>query len=602
MKLARKHLLVVDDNTANVELLLDLLDDHGFDNTHGMSDPREVVSYCQRKRPDLMLLDIRMPHMDGYAVMEALNAAFGDHAFPIIVLTAQIDDETRRRAQSMGVRDFITKPFKHDDVMQRVHNVLEVEHRYQLRTQQAENLERLTAQQHQALDHQARTDTITKLPNRRAMTQTLRMAANENTPTGLLFIAIDQLDEVVRFHGYAIADKLMLHVSQQLYGQLGDTAKLGMWGGSELLVVLPETSIDQLIGQAVQLLECFNQDQTLDDLLLPLAVRIGISSAEGAFDPERLVHMAALALPQKNGPVRVQSYNEELETLQRHRLHLQQSIRGATQRGEMSLAFQPKLSLSTNQVIGAEALLRWDHPSLGRISPAEFIPLAEASGDILTIGEWVIEEALRHIVAWRGQGLLEDNFHIAVNVAARQLGRRDFAETLLSTLAAFNVPMRFFALEVTESGLLSDMHNARAQLAKLSENNIAVAIDDFGTGHSSLAYIKTLPFSTLKIDRAFVMDLEDMEVDRHLALAITRLAHAVGCDVVAEGIETKAQADYLRSIGCEAAQGYYYSQPLPADEFYDFCTRWGAHSPTTNAQETQWPTTSLTAYANGSMT
>ncbi|MFG6667206.1 putative bifunctional diguanylate cyclase/phosphodiesterase [Halomonas sp. HNIBRBA4712] len=600
MKFARQHLLVVDDNPVNVELLLDVLDDHGFDNAHGLSDSRRVLEHCRAQRPDLILLDIRMPHLDGYAVMEALVAAFGDAAPPVIVLTAQIDDETRRRAQRMGVRDFITKPFKYDDVIQRILNALELEHRYQLRTRQAHSFEDLAEKRWQDLDQLSRTDTITQLPNRRAMTQALQSASDACAPTGLLFIAIDQLDEVVRFHGYATADKLMFHVSRQLNERLDDAATLGMWGGSELLVMLPEARLEKLINQAFRLVECFDQDQTLGDLLLPLNVRIGISSTNEPFDPERLVHMAALALPQQNGPLRVQSYNEELETLQRQRLHLQQSIRGATERGEMCLAFQPKISLADGQVLGAEALLRWDHPTLGRVSPAEFIPLAEASGDILAIGEWVIEQALAHIVDWREKGLLDDRFHIAVNVAARQLAKRDFAERLLETIKARGVPPRFFSLEVTESGLLSDIQNARAQLARLAEFNIAVAIDDFGTGQSSLAYIKTLPFSTLKIDRAFVMDLEDMEVDRHLALAITRLAHGVGCDVVAEGIETKAQADYLRSIGCEAAQGYYYARPLPAEEFQTWCEQHSARLSSTNVLEPSWPTTSSTAYANGS--
>ena len=170
-------------------------------------------------------------------------------------------------------------------------------------------------------------------------------------------------------------------------------------------------------------------------------------------------------------------------------------------------------------------------------------------------------------------------------MAARQLARKDFAQNLLTRLAKHNIPERFFALEVTESGLLSDMHNARIQLAQLTEAKIAVAIDDFGTGHSSLAYVKTLPFSTLKIDRAFVLDLEKDTVDRQLALTITQLAHAVGCNVVAEGIETAAQADYLRSIGCEAAQGYYYARPLPADEFYRWCTNWKPHPNLTPATE-----------------
>ncbi|QHD50761.1 EAL domain-containing protein [Vreelandella aquamarina] len=584
MTFMNKYLLVVDDNSINVELLLDLLDDQGFDNVHGLSDPRLVLAHCQAALPDLILLDIRMPYLDGYGVMEQLQSTFAEHTPPVIVLTAQIDDETRHRALSMGVRDFLTKPFKHDEVLQRIRNTLSVEHRYQVRDKQAETLEQMVAKRTEELDRQSRTDPITQLPNRRALTQYLADAARQGRPTGLLFIALDHLDDVVRLHGYGIADQLMVHISHRLDDQLEASSTLGLWGGSELLVITPTAELSELRQLASRLLSCFEHDQTLGDLLLPLNARIGISWSQGHFKTERLVHMAALALPQ-SGSLRLQSYNETLENHQRHRLHLQQAIRGATQRGEMSLAFQPKLSLETQRVIGAEALLRWHHPELGHVSPGDFIPLAEASGDILSIGEWVLEEAMRYIADWRAKGLLDDNFHIAVNVAARQLARKDFAENLLARLAKHGIPERFFALEVTESGLLSDMHNARIQLAQLAEVNIAVAIDDFGTGHSSLAYVKTLPFSTLKIDRAFVMDIEKDPIDRHLALTITQLAHAVGCDVVAEGIETAAQADYLRSIGCEAAQGYYYARPLPADEFYHWCREWTPHSHLTLATE-----------------
>lgn len=573
MNFLQKHLLVVDDNSINVELLLDLLDDHGFANTHGISDPRQVLAYCQQQLPDLILLDIRMPYLDGYAVIHQLQNHFAHNAPPVIVLTAQIDDETRQRALNLGIRDFVTKPFKHDEVLQRIRNALSVEHRYQVRDQQAENLERMVAKRTQELERQSRTDPITQLANRRALSEMLRKAAMAGNGTGLLFIALDHLDDVIRLHGYDVADQLMGHIARQLSARLTANCALGLWGGSELLVIADSAELDELRKLAATLLGCFDQDQALGDLLLPLSARIGISRAESHFEMARLVHMAALALPQ-SGTLQIQCYNETLETKQRHRLHLQQAIRGATERSEMSLAFQPKLSLTTQRIIGAEALLRWHHPELGQVSPADFIPLAEASGDILAIGEWVLNEAMRHIVAWREQGLLNDDFHIAVNVAARQLARKDFAEQLLARLAEQAIPQRFFALEVTESGIMSDMHNARAQLMQLAEANIDVAIDDFGTGHSSLAYVKTLPFKTLKIDRAFVMDLEGDAVDRQLALTITQLAHAVGCDVVAEGIETAVQADYLRSIGCEAAQGYYYARPLAANEFVTWCKAW----------------------------
>lgn len=580
MKFHEKHVLVVDDNPVNIELILDLLDDHGFENCHGISDPRDVLGYCQQQLPDLLLLDIRMPHLDGYAVIEQLNSAFGHHALPVIVLTAQIDNDTKQRALALGVRDFVTKPFQYDEVLQRIHNVLSVEQRFRIRDQQADSLERMVNKRTRELNRQSRTDPITQLPNRRGLSQTLSEAAELRKATGLLFIALDRLDDVIRLHGYRVAERLLRHLAQRLDECLSDADTLGLWGGSELLVISDSDDDDELLRLAHQLMAVFEHDQQVDDLLLPLAARIGISRSPGAFDTERLVHMAALALPPHQSSA-VQCYNENLEAQQRHRLHVQQALRGATERGEMSLAFQPKLSLMDQRIVGAEALLRWHHPELGQISPGMFIPLAEASGDIFAIGEWVMEEAMRTITHWREQQVLGNDFHVAVNVAARQLARRDFADGLLQQLAARQIPTRFFAIEVTESGLMSDMQNARQQLAQLSQANIAVAIDDFGTGHSSLAYIKTLPFSTLKIDRAFVMDLEESDVDRQLARTITQLAHSVGCDVVAEGIETWAQAQYLRRIGCETAQGYYYSRPLPADDFIDWCDHWQSHLPPT---------------------
>ncbi|TVU89984.1 EAL domain-containing response regulator [Vreelandella titanicae] len=573
MSLTEKHLLIVDDSTVNIELMFDLLDEYGFENVHGINDPREVLPHCQQQLPDLLLLDIRMPHLDGYAVIEELRAHFAEQMPPIIVLTAQIDDATRHRALSMGVRDFITKPFKQDEVLQRIRNTLNIEHRYQVRDKQADTLEQMVAKRTQELDRQSRTDPITQLPNRRGLDQALRTAALKASGTGLLFIAIDKLDDVVRLHGYRVADQLLHFITQRLRRQLDEECLLGLWGGSELLVITPTANPTKLLGLAEQLLVCFEQDQALDELLLPLSARIGISAEAGCFETERLVHMAALALPPLES-LKVQHYTPALETKQRQRLHIQQAIRGATERGEMSLAFQPKLSLADHKILGAEALLRWQHPEFGLISPGEFIPLAEASGDILSIGDWVLDEAMRYISIWRAGGLLNDDFHIAVNVAARQLSRKDFAQQLLARLEQWQIPQRFLALEVTESGLMSDMNHARQQLAQLAEMNIAVAIDDFGTGQSSLAYIKTLPFSTLKIDRAFVMDLETSAIDRQLAHTITQLAHSVGCDVVAEGIETSAQAAYLSSIGCEAAQGYFYARPLPAEAFVAWCGEW----------------------------
>lgn len=585
MNLAKKHLLVVDDNPVNIELMLDLLDDHGFDNVNGISDPRDVLGYCQQALPDLLLLDIRMPHMDGYDVIEQVREHFQQLTPPIIILTAQNDDATRHRALEMGVRDFLTKPFKHDEVLQRIRNTLNIEHRFKVRDEQAGTLERMVEKRTRALDHQSRTDPITLLPNRRGLNQALREASLAANGAGLLFIAIDKLEDITRLHGYRVAEKLLYHLGQALRQQLDERYTLGLWGGSELLVLSTETQPDALNAMAETLLACLMHDQRVGDLLLNVQARIGISREEATFDPERLVHMASISLPQGES-LAIRHYTPQLEAQQRHRLHVQQALPGACERGEMFLVYQPKVALQQQGVTGAEALLRWQHPDMGMLSPGLFIPLAEASGDILSIGDWVLEEVIQQVSAWYNDELatpnwLNDEFHVAINVATRQLGRKDFATRLLQRLEAHKVPNMLISIEVTESGLMSDMAHARQQLTQLIKAGVRVAIDDFGTGQSSLAYLKTLPVSTLKIDRAFVMELEESATDRHFCHTITQLAQGVGCDVVAEGIETAGQADYLSAIGCETGQGYYYSHPLSAAEFARWCAQW---TPTTTSK------------------
>ena len=571
MHLESKRLLVVDDNPINVEMLLDLLDDHGFANLEGITDPRQVMASCEACKPDLILLDIRMPYLNGHAVIEQLQQGYGEQAPAVVVLTAQVDHETRYRSLDLGVSDFLTKPFKHDEVLQRIRNILSAQHRYNIRNKQAEALERLVAKRTQAIEQQSRTDPITQLPNRRGLLQILRDSALAHHSVGLLFISLNGLDDIIRLHGYATSEAFLRQVGRRLASLLADHQRIGLWGGSELLVIDSSPHSEEALNVlAKRLLAQLDEDISIDELLLRVEARIGLSySPQRITDPERLVHMAALALPNAPGP-RIRHHSQALESSQVQRLRLQQALKGAAQRGELQLAYQPKVDLASGRVIGAEALLRWQHPEFGSVSPAEFIPLAEASGDILAIGDWVIDEAMRQAAAWQQLPGADDNFEIAVNIATRQLGRRDFAERLLNRFESLGLPTRRLSLEVTESGLMLDVGLARRLLTRLASAGVKVAIDDFGTGYSSLAYLKTLPVATLKIDRAFINDLENSAEDRNLVTSVIAMAHGFGCQVVAEGIETAEQAARLAKMGCEAAQGFYFARPLPAAEFVDW--------------------------------
>ncbi|MBD3898191.1 EAL domain-containing protein [Halomonas sp. ML-15] len=572
MHVESKRLLVVDDNPINVEMLLDLLDDHGFDNLEGLTDPRQVLASCEACKPDLILLDIRMPYLSGHAVIEQLRKAYGDHVPPVIVLTAQVDHETRYRALDLGARDFLTKPFKHDEVLQRIRNILSVQHRYEVRDKQAEALERLVAKRTQAIEQQSRTDPITQLPNRRGLLKLLRDSSIAHQAVGLLFVSLDGLDDIIRLHGYSTSEAILRQVGRRFNAELNAPQRIGLWGGSEFLVVDPTPRSEAALqGLAERLLALLDEDLSLDELLLRIEARIGISyCTQRGVDPERLVHMAALALPTTPPGLRIRSHSPALEESQLQRLRLQQALKGAAHRGELQLVYQPKVDLASGRTVGAEALLRWQHPILGAISPAEFIPLAEASGDILAIGDWVIDEAMRQAAAWQDLPNAHAGFEIAVNIAARQLGRRDFADRLLTRFEALSLPTQRLSLEVTESGLMHDVSLARHLLTQLASAGIKVAIDDFGTGYSSLAYLRTLPVATLKIDRAFVNDLENSAENRNLAATVIAMAHGFGCDVVAEGIERAGQATMLAGMGCEVAQGYYFSRPMPAEEFADW--------------------------------
>lgn len=559
--LTHKRLLIVDDNPINLEMLGDLLEDHGYTDLVLLDDAREVLAHCRARLPDLILLDIRMPHLDGYGVLEQLQRAFGERAPAAIVLTAQVDDATRRRALAAGVRDFLTKPFDHEEAMQRIRNVLRVEQRLAERREQADRLEGLAEARTRELERLSLTDPLTGLPNRRALLQRLQAWRAAGHETAALFIVLDDLPDIMRLHGHDVAERLLQRLADSLAPILPEAAMLGLWGGNDLLVILPVpsdgASLDTL---ARRLLDRIGRPQPVDERRLTSRARIGIGRARDRA-PQRLVHMAALALPDAQATPPIRHHCPTLEARQRERLELQHDLRGAAGRGELRLAFQPKLWLAEGRPLGAEVLLRWRHPRHGDVSPGRFIPLAEATIDILEIGDWVLETAMARLVAWRAEDRVAEDFSLAVNVAARQLCTPDFAATLLRRLARHGLPPHSLSIEVTESGLMADLNEARRQLQALAAAGIAIAVDDFGTGHSSLAYLKTLPLSVLKIDRAFVTDLQGDPAARQLAGTITRLAHGLGFEVVAEGVETPEQARRLREMGCGIAQGYLFARP-----------------------------------------
>ncbi|MNZ61516.1 Phytochrome-like protein cph2 [compost metagenome] len=564
-------ILVVDDSQVNVKLLLTLLKEYGYRNSYGINDPRWIEPMLEEQLPDLILLDINMPHLSGHEVLGWLKIRWAEQAPPVIVLTAQTDRDTRMQALDLGARDFLTKPFDQQEVMQRIRNTLELHFLLKERNNRAALLQHLVEERTAAIERLSREDPVTGLPNRRALLAQLATCRREGQPTLLYFLALEGMDDIARLHGHAMSETLSLHLRDRLLERFAEQATLGVWSSSKwLLIIRQPLTEDTVRKQAQAILHCIGQPLTIDQVQVRLDARIGISHTDMPHQSaEHLLRLAALALPDSSSGWR--QYQSSIEDTLQKRIRLHEALRVALDNQEFFLVYQPKIELLSGRVIGAEALLRWVHPQLGFVSPADFIPMAEASGDILRIGDWVVDHAILQLEEWFAAGHLASDFRLAVNVSALQLTQPEFARNLLNRLLRSRLPAGALEVEVTESGLMQNVDLAREQLQLLARHRVSVAIDDFGTGHSSLAYLKTLPVSVLKIDRAFVSNMDTNPQDCRLAETVIDMARNFSCITVAEGVEKPEQADMLQLMGCELAQGYWYSPPLKVEQFVEFC-------------------------------
>lgn len=561
------RILAVDDNPVNVALLRDMLEAEGFTGVEVTTDPVHALERLGQERFDLLLLDIRMPVMDGHEVMARLPETV-DGYVPVIVLTAQTDAETRMRALGSGARDFISKPFDMTEAAQRIRNALEAQLLYAEHRDNAQMLEREVTKRTAELAHMATHDPITGLPNRAGLRQKLDGALKRGEKGHLLFVAIDGLGAVNDSLGHVMGEKLIHAVGQRLKSSLPVDAMPATWGSAEFVIVLPEN--DDLPHWTALCVSLFAEPFVVDDNELVLSCAVGSCAfPEDGGESDLLIRRAGQAVffARQRGLTHCR-FITELEDTANRRNHLERELRGATDRGEMQVYYQPKISLADQSVIGMEALLRWFHPELGFISPAHFIPVAEETGAVVAIGEWVMQQACSDTKRWHNDGY--DNLVVAVNVSGRQFEAANLPGMIRSCLDSTGLPPTSLEVEITETALMRDMDRARKILGALRDQGVPLAIDDFGTGYSSLAYLRHLAIDTLKIDQSFVRDLALDHDDQAIVRAILVMARSLGLSTVAEGIETPFHMEFLRTLGCTFGQGYLFAKPMPATDFSAF--------------------------------
>jgi diguanylate cyclase (GGDEF)-like protein len=420
--------------------------------------------------------------------------------------------------------------------------------------------------------HMAQTDALTGLPNRTLLTDRIGQAiANAHRRGGtmaVLFLDLDRFKNVNDSLGHAVGDLLLKAVAARLAACLRDGDTVGRLGGDEFIISLPEVAdATEVAGVAARILGELARPFRVaaHELHTDCSVGVALYPADGD-TPELLLRNADTAMYQakESGRANCQFFSEQMTERVRRRLATETSLRRAIEQSEFTLHYQPLLDLADGRLRGAEALVRWPRPGQGLVSPAEFIPIAEDTGLIVALSEWVLREACSQARAWQEQ---HPGFRIAVNLSARQFRQKDLARTIERILADTGLPPALLELELTEGVLMQHAESTVHTLARLKEIGVRLAIDDFGTGYSSLSYLKRFPIHTLKIDRSFVRDLHTDPDDAAIVTAIIAMAHSLNLKVTAEGVETVEQATFLRSLACDLVQGYYYGRPMPAAEF-----------------------------------
>jgi diguanylate cyclase (GGDEF)-like protein len=423
------------------------------------------------------------------------------------------------------------------------------------------------------LAHRTRHDPLTELPNRVMLVEWLEDAiahAENDRCVGLVVLDVDHFKIVNDSLGHAAGDELLSVIARRVERVLRGGDELARLGGDELAIVCHNARrVDDVATLARRIRSVFDEVFVLesgDEVYL--GASIGVAASTGPRDtPARLLRDADVAMftAKELGRGRVEVFDDAMRERAVNRLETESALRRALLRDEFRVHYQPLVHFERSEVIGFEALVRWEHPERGLLAPAEFLPVAEETGLIVPIGAWVLQEACAQAARWSAESPDAPNLTVSVNLSARQLSDPDLVTTVEAALASVHLDPALLVLEVTESMLMDDADHAVDVLQKLAKQGVRVGIDDFGTGQSSLGYLKSLPVHTLKIDRTFVDGLAHDHEDRAIVAAVVSLGHSLGLTVLAEGIENSAQLAELRSLGCDLGQGYYFAYPQPGE-------------------------------------
>ncbi|WP_248289489.1 EAL domain-containing protein [Thalassotalea sp. Y01] len=574
--------LVCDDDPTYLMLMRDTLEAEGFYVIDACDGERAIAAFIEHEI-DIVLLDVEMPGLSGHKVCERIRQHPKGKDIPILMITGADDYQSIRRAYDIGATDFLPKPIRWPMIGHRV--------RYMLRSQQAVN-ELRHSKEH--LHYLAYYDSLTGLPNRQSfydkLDHLIESAQTNKQRLGVLFIDLDQFKRINDTLGHNFGDKVLKKVAKildqtlasyhgvspsSLKPQVSQVARLG---GDEFTVFLDNIdTLDDINVVAQDIIDAVSKPLMIDQYEVLVTPSIGVSVfPDDAISVTNLMKNADVAMyhAKQEGRSCFKYYSSSLNHLAAERLQMEQALRKAVDNNELEVFYQPQVCSKAGNIVGAEALVRWRSEEFGYVSPAKFIPIAEETGLIAAIGEWVLENACMQASLWQKQGY--HDLKVSVNVSSIQFRRGTLLSHLEKVLQHTQINRKSLQLELTESAIMNDVKDNISRLQQIKELGVDIAIDDFGTGYSSLSYLKRFPIDTVKIDRSFIIDLATSEDDKAIVQAIIALANALNLDVIAEGVENDAQLHVLEQHGVTMVQGFLFGAAVNATEFeallsHDYC-------------------------------
>jgi diguanylate cyclase len=566
---AMATILVIEDEESIRVNLLEILMEENF-TAVGAKNGSEGITLAQNSLPNLILCDVTMPEVDGYGVLQTLQQNPKTAKIPFIFLTALGDKKEIRKGMNLGADDYLTKPYSIDELLEAINSRLErntsiSQYYIDVIDETADKLNLLNV-----------CDRLTKLPERSYLQEqftTIVQSQEDNQKKpylSVLCIGLSRLDIALENLGYSWHDFLIKAVAARLKKCLGNDNIISRLSNEEFAVLITTARDKHKLSQiAKKLLEVLSQpyiiEQGKEVYLLP---SIGIANYSiHSENIEKLLLYSSQTMKhvRKQGGNLYEFYRVGFNSLDRDRLALETDLNHALERQELEVYYQPRIDIETNQIIGAEALIRWNHPVFGLLAPNKFIDIAEETNLIVPIGEWVLRTACKQAKKWQEAGFT--SFRIAVNLSLRQLNQINFQALLFEISRDTDFKSKYIDLELTETTILQQPEIMAFRLRALKTTGVKIAIDDFGKGYSSLIVLKQLPFDILKIDRAFIRNIHQEPKNQAIVTAIVQMANNLNLSLIAEGVETTEELAFLREQKCREVQGYLFSHPLNTKDF-----------------------------------